>query len=213
MTGGATAAVTEQDPIKDFSDKEVFMEMLLAQLQNQDPLSPMESQDFTAQLAQLSTVEQLRDVNSNLETLQLYESSINNAQSVSMIGKNVKAKGDQIQLEDGKAKLSYHLDGDPATTKITIFGPDGDLVRTAELSKQDAGLNTYSWNGLDNNGSPCAAGNYSFNVTAAEEDGTLVSATTLIQGEVVGVSFDSGVPKLSVDGQKVTIGDIYEVSQ
>ena len=210
LTGYDSMVDTNTDG--DLLDKEVFLQMLVTQLQNQDPLSPMENQEFTAQLASLTQVEQLRYANSNLETLQLYQSSINNAQSVSMIGKNVKAMGDSIELGDGDANLSFHLDSDASKVEISIFGPEGNLVQTIEKTSIDEGLNHVSWDGKDINGSPAQEDTYSFSVTAEDSEGGHVEAVTLISGVVKGVLFENGVPMLDIDGQKVSIGDIYEVN-
>ncbi len=195
----------------DILDKEVFMQMLITQLENQDPLSPMENQEFTAQLAQLTQVEELRSANANLETLQLYQSSINNAQSVSLIGKHVKALGDQFDFDGDNVNLSFHADGS-GTAHITIFGPEGDVVKTLDKSVSKEGLNKLSWDGLDQNSSPSGNGNYSFTVKMEDDTGSPVNAYTLITGVVKGVVFENGVPNLDVEGQKVTIGDIYEVN-
>ena len=196
----------------DLLDKEVFLEMLITQLQNQDPLSPMENQEFTDQLASLTQVEQLRYANTNLETLQLYQSSINNAQSVSMIGKHVKAMGDSFEVGDDEANLSFHLDRDASKVEVSIFGPEGNLVQTIEKTSMDEGLNKVSWNGKDINGSPAQEGEYTFTVTAEDSEGGNVEAVTLITGIVQSVLFENGVPMLDIDGQKVSIGDIYEVN-
>jgi flagellar basal-body rod modification protein FlgD len=209
LTGYTESA--DQTEEKDLLDKEVFMEMLITQLENQDPLSPMENQEFTAQLAQLTQVEQLRTANTNLETLQLYQSSINNAQSVSLIGKQVKALGDQFGFDGESVKLSFHAEGS-GTAHITIYGPDGDVVRTLDKSGIEAGVNSFSWDGFDANNSPCDDGDYSFTVKIEDDSGGSVNAYTLIAGEVKGVVFENGIPYLDVEGQKVTIGDIYEVN-
>ncbi len=202
----------EQAGQKDLLDKDVFMEMLIVQLQNQDPLSPMENQEFTAQLASLTQVEQLRDANANLEALQLYQSSINNAQSVSLIGKSIKAAGDNITLvESGDAKLSFTLGGAASNVKVNIFDSEGNVVRTIEKENMDSGLNSIDWNGTDNNGNRLDIGDYTFTVSATDDQGASINAVTLIAGIVQGVRFDSGVPMLNVDGTEVSIGDIYEV--
>ncbi|MBW1702547.1 MAG: flagellar hook assembly protein FlgD, partial [Deltaproteobacteria bacterium] len=80
--------------------KDAFLNLLVTQLRHQDPLSPMESTQFTAQLAQFSSLEQLSSVNENLGILRIYQASINNSQAVGFIGKTVKASGDSVYLTE-----------------------------------------------------------------------------------------------------------------
>ncbi len=212
LTGYTGAEETKKN---DMLDKEVFLNLLMTQMKQQDPLDPMDNQQFLDQLASLATVEELRTSNDNLATLQLYQSSINNAQSVSMIGKEVRATGDVVGLDhDGDdAKLHFLLSGEAKSAEITIYNAKGTVVRTITASDLDEGMNKVGWNGLDRNGSPMPAGDYTFEVKATGADGSSVSATTLISGRVDGVSFGSGGPELLIDGQKVMIGDVYEVAE
>jgi len=93
--------------------KDDFLNLLITQLQNQDPLSPMDSTEFSAQLAQFSSLEQLSNVNENLETLLLYQGSLNNSQAVSFIGKTITASGDSVLITDGiPDNIHFELAGD-----------------------------------------------------------------------------------------------------
>lgn len=203
--------VSVEEESSDLLDRDVFLELLVTQLQYQDPLDPMDNQEFTGQLAQLTQVEQLRAANTNLESLQLYEMSINNAQSVGMIGRMVKAGGDAFNYEGETTKLSYNLADDAKAVTISIFDSSGDQVKTIVQENCDKGVNKFSWNGLDKNNSPVEDGEYTFTVSATDALGDAVGAVTLITGKVDGVMFEGGVPILTIDGQKVNIGDIYEV--
>lgn len=205
----------EEKKKSDMLDKEVFLNLLMTQMKQQDPLDPMDNQQFLDQLASLATVEELRTSNANLNTLQLYQSSINNAQSVSMIGKEVRAKGDTVRLAtDGETtKVHFLLSGEAQSAEITIYNSKGTVVRSITASDLKEGINRVKFNGLDRNGSPLPAGEYKFEVKATGKDGSPVSVTTLISGRVKGVSFDSGGPELMIDEQKVMIGDVYEVAE
>ena len=200
---------------QDLASQDVFIELLMAQMQHQDPLDPIDNQQFVTQLAQLSTVEQLRSVNSNLEMLQLYQSSINNAQAVTMIGKQIKAAGDSCTLSSsgGDAELSFNLAADAATVKVNISDANGNPVRSLDLSNLKKGDQTVTWNGLNSDGSPMDAGEYTFSVSATDTEGTPVTAETFISGVVDGVTFESGVPMLHIGDHKVSMGEIYEVTQ
>lgn len=198
----------------DLMTEDVFLELLMTEMQYQDPLDPMDNQQFLTQLSQLTTVEELRSANSNLETLQLYQASINNAQSVSLIGKEIRAAGDTINLTDERdAEFSFDLQSDAQVVTITIYDANDKAVRTITKNNLEEGLQILSWDGLNNDNSPMDAGEYTFTVTAEDSDGNSVTATTLISGTVTGVSFDSGTPMLHIGSQQVTMGDILEVKQ
>jgi len=116
-------------PEKAVLGKEDFLKLLVEQLKNQDPLNPMESTEFTAQLAQFSSLEQLTNMNESLEYSQLYQSSINNAQAVGFIGKTVKATGDSINVKDGISnQIQFDLARDAETVNIHIYDSSDNLV-------------------------------------------------------------------------------------
>lgn len=211
---GDYSTVAEPENTNDLADMNVFLELLMTQLQYQDPLSPMENQEFISQIAQLTTVEQLRNANSNLEIIQLYEMSINNAQSVSMIGKTIKAQGDVTELDDsGEAEVSFRLREAAAKAHVTIFDENGHAARTIDLTALEEGEHTITWDGTNDDASPLGEGEYTFTVTAEDENGNSIEVDTFISGVVSGVSFEDGVPMLHVGNHKVTIGMIYEVRQ
>jgi flagellar basal-body rod modification protein FlgD len=196
----------------DLASEEVFLQLLMTQMKNQDPLDPMENQEFISQLAQLSTVEQLRTTNSNLEVLQLYQSSINNAQAVSLIGKEIRASGDAFHYDgQGAAEMDYNLAADAATVTVAIYDSTGAVVKTLELGAMSAGDQVAEWDGTNTDGSPLEAGDYTFKVTATASDGSAVTASTYITGVVDGVAFENGMPILKVGTHDVTMGEILEV--
>ena len=192
--------------------RDAFFQLLLTQLQNQDPLNPMESTDMTAQLAQFSQLEQLNDMNTSLDYLQLYMASLNNAQAVGFIGKEIEANGDSVQLsEEGSVSLSYELMDSASSVTIRIYDENMQLVRTVELGSQSDGRQEWSWDGEDNEGNEVGAGTYTFEISAADVDGEEVAVTTYLKGTVTGVTFEDGVTYLMLGERKVTIGDVIKV--
>ncbi len=187
--------------------KDDFLKMMIAQLQHQDPLNPLDGTDFTAQLAQFSSLEQLSNVNTQLETLGLYQSSLNNAQSISLIGKDVTARGDVIKVDGASADLAYNL-SESAKVTIRIYDEEAGLVDTLELGTQQEGENSVTWDC-----SGVAAGNYTFEVSAIDANGDVVPAYTIITGKVTGVAFKEGFPCLSVNGQDIALGNIISVNE
>lgn len=202
---GATSTVMGKDD---------FLTLLLTQLQNQDPLNPTDSTEYTAQLAQFSSLEQLSNVNANLEYMQLYQASINNAQAVSFIGKEIISLGNDIQVTEGQAEnCRFELSAAASGVSVNIYDSAGNLVKTIEQGAMDAGRQTVAWDGTDQNGNTVADGDYTFEVMAVDAADQKVDAVTYSSGLVEGVTFVEGVTYFLVGNQKVPISDIVEVLQ
>jgi flagellar basal-body rod modification protein FlgD len=212
--GIAATGNTETTAAGDSSlGKDDFLQILVAQLEAQDPLSPMEGQEFASQLAQFSSLEQLTNVNSNLETSQAFDVALSNNSAINLIGKTVDAPGNTIDLKSGESKsLSYSLDNDAESSSIDIFDSTGVKVSTVDLGAQSTGLHEFVWNGRDNSGALLPAGNYSFNVTAADASGNFVTAETFSAGLVTDVIFEEGQSFAIVNGQKLPVNEISKVS-
>ena len=213
-TGGAiptNGGVTK--PEASTLGKDDFMKILVAQLQAQDPLAPMEGQEFASQLAQFSSLEQLTNVNTNLETSQAFDIALSNNSSISLIGKTVDAPGNTIDLESGEVEsLSFSLDNDATSTTIDIFDSTGAKVSTVDLGAQASGLHQFVWNGTNTSGELLPAGNYTFNVTASDSTGNFVSTNTFSAGLVTDIIFEEGQAFAIVNGQKLAVNQISKVS-
>ncbi len=176
-------------------DKDDFMLLLVEQLKNQDPLEPMDSTDFTAQLAQFSSLEQQTKTNDNLALLQDYSATLNRLSALDMIGKNVEydgsGSGSIVMNGDGQPiPLDFELADGAHDVVVDIYNDVGGRVETLELGAFDLGPQSYNWNGKDSDGNSFPPGNYSFNVTARDELGQLVDTTVNGKGEVQGVETD-----------------------
>ena len=192
--------------------KDDFLNLLVAQLQNQDPLEPMDSTAFTSQLAEFSSLEQLANVNENLEYLRMYQSSINNAQAVSFIGKNIDALGDSIQLEGGETEeMHFELSENSSSVFINIYDEAGGLVKYIENGPLGEGKQSVVWDGTDNGGNTLPGGIYKFEVMAVDTNGDKVQTATYIRDRVTGVTFKNGVTYLMAGGMQLPIGDVIEV--
>jgi len=180
--------------------KDDFLNLLVAQLQNQDPLNPMDSTAFTSQLAEFSSLEQLANVNENLENLQMYQSSINNAQAVSFIGKNIDALGNSIKLESGENEdIHFELSQDSSSVVINIYDEAGSLVNYIENGPLGKGKQSVEWDGTDNAGNALTGGIYKFEVMAVDVNGDKVQTATYISDRVKGVTFKNGVTYIIFD--------------
>ena len=192
--------------------KDDFLNLLVAQLQNQDPLEPMDSTAFTSQLAKFSSLEQLANVNENLEYLRMYQSSINNAQAVSFIGKNIDALGDSIQLEGGETEeIHFELSENSSSVVINIYDEAGSLVKYIENGPLGEGKQSVEWDGSDNGGNTLPGGIYKFEVMAVDANGDKVQTATYIRDRVTGVTYENGVTYLMAGGMQIPIGDVIEV--
>lgn len=195
--------------------KEAFLTLLIAQLQNQDPLNPADSTEFTSQLAQFSSLEQLSNVNENLERLQDYQASSNNAQAVGFIGKEVVFKGNALQVKSGLAPAcEFELSAAAKNVAVSIYDARGNFVTDIQSGQLGAGKQSLTWNGKDRNGNTVADGSYTFEVQATAAPGAEpLTVTPYSKGSVTGVTFEDGVTYLVVGGRNVAIGDVTQVSQ
>jgi flagellar basal-body rod modification protein FlgD len=204
---GTTANSTET-----VMGKDDFLTLLVAQLRNQDPLNPAESTEFTAQLAQFSSLEQLQNINDALAGFEVYQSTSNNIQASSFIGQTVTAAGDTVSVTNGSADpISIELDGDCHTVYIQIYDAYGEYVTDIEAGSLIAGMHSIAWDGTDQYGTAVGDGRYRFSVMAVDADGNSVSTTSYITGEVTGVDYQSGETMLLIGDQEVPIASLIRV--
>lgn len=195
-------------------DKDAFLKLLTTQLQNQDPLNPTDSTEFTAQLAQFSSLEQLSNVNATLNTLKLYEASINNAQAVGFIGKDIIANGNSIEKKGGQpVSCDYELPAAAKSVVVTIYDATGNFVRDYQKTALAAGKQSLTWDGRDRNGNTVADGAYTFEVQALDPKGAKLNVTTFSKGTVTGVTFEDGITYLVTGRNKTAIGNVTQVTQ
>ena len=193
--------------------KDDFMRLLVTQLSTQDPLKPMDSQDFGAQLAQFSSLEQMTNVNANLTRLQQIQGALSASSSVNLIGRRVEAEGNGIQLASGVPQsLGYSLGQDARSVSIEIFDATGNRVTTLAAENQTAGVNSLTWNGRDASGNALPAGTYTFNATAVGASGNAVTTTTYTSGVVSDVIFENGVNKIVLNGVRIPMSQVSRIS-
>jgi len=190
--------------------KDDFLRLLVAQLENQDPLDPLDNAEFTAQLAQFSSLEQLFDVNKNLKAFHAMQASLDKTGAVSYLDREVKAKISAFMLQDGEGEINFHLSGPADELFMGIYDQAGDLVRRESLGPTQAGEGYYKWDGKGNNGSALPDGLYTFDIAGSGPYGRL-EATGYLLGKVEGVSFEGGSFIFSVGGVKVGKDDILEI--
>jgi len=191
--------------------KDSFMQLLVTQLQYQDPLNPMDNTQFTAQLAQFSQLEAMENMNTTMEAMAVLQSSMNNIQALSFIGKTVNAAGNTVEYSGSAVDLGYTLADKANTVRMSVWDENGTKVRTIESGAAPAGNNTLAWDGRDDNGNICASGNYTYYVSAYDGSGRAVSATTYASGTVTGVRYDNGLTYLIIGDKEVAISDVEKI--
>jgi flagellar basal-body rod modification protein FlgD len=188
-----------------------FMTLLVTQMKNQDPLNPMDNAQMTSQLAQLSTVTGIDKLNDTMQALIGNVQSSQTFQAAGMIGREVYAPGNIMQLNDGPAKFGADLPMDVDRLDVTIRDADGNTVRTLKLGARDAGLQPLEWDGLDDAGNRVKEGLYNFEITASV-DGSEVSAGPLSQGVVDSVANSgNGVTIHLKDLGSIALSEIRQV--
>jgi flagellar basal-body rod modification protein FlgD len=194
-------------------NKETFLTLLTTQLQYQDPLNPMEGIEFTQQLAQFSSLEQLMAVNEGIASLGSAFQTQNNFEAFGLVGREVKALGSVLNVSEGESSTGiFALEEAASSVEVYIYDADGKLVRSLDLGSQASGEHEIEWDGLDKDGNPVDDGTYSFMVSAADAEGEALSVMTAIEGEVSGVTFDSsGNAVLVVNNQTVSLDSIIEI--
>ncbi len=192
--------------------KDAFLKLLTTQLANQDPLQPMDSQAFVAQLAQFSSVEQLTSIGTRLDTLIAGQGSTNQLQAAGVIGKSIVYKADHVSLTQGSpATFDVSLDGASDATVAILADASGRVVRRLDLGARAAGASSVTWDGLDASGNKLPTGDYVLSVSATRKDGTAVNAAARIRGTVTGLSFENQTPELLVGGRQVAMPDVLEI--
>lgn len=196
--------------------KEEFLELLIAQLQYQDPLEPLSNQEYSAQLAQFSQLEQLQNMNDgleeNLEINLILTQSINNTLSATIIGKEVKAYGNTVSIEKGgETDIAFNLPEMADKLTISISDENGDIVRTIEAPGLAGGEQAIVWDGKNEDGELVESGNYSFEISALREDNSEISVRSYIYGLVTAVQYDNGAAIFRVNGQDVPFARVLEI--
>lgn len=199
LNGTGTTATSTGNDLQDR-----FMSVLLAQLKNQDPLNPMDNAEMTSQLAQISTVTGITQLNTSMTGIAEVFSSGQLLQAAGLVGRQVMAEGEALDLSSGEAQAGVKLEGATDQLSIKIFNAQGTQVGTLELGQQAAGFVPFTWDGKDAGGNTLPDGDYTYTVTATNA-GTAVTATRYGLDAVSSVA--SGASGISVQLQTgATIG-------
>ena len=211
----------ETVPVTDGSErqlgKDAFLTLLLTQLQHQDPFNPMEDTEMTAQLAQYSQLEQLANLNTNVESMAGYIQAQNQFQTLTLIGKDVKAQSNLLSVTGGEVDTKATLElGESCKIQLYVVDSSGNQVRSYDWGLTQAGAYEFAWDGKNNSGAKVADGLYQFQLTATSLSGEAMTdgATPTISGRVSSVSFDeNGQPIIHLGHAQMALGQVMEILQ
>ncbi|MBK9303277.1 MAG: hypothetical protein IPM94_05145 [bacterium] len=190
--------------------KNEFLQLLITQIKNQDPLKPLDNAEFTSQLAQLSTLEQLQAMNDSMTQDLVYTQSLNNTMMLGLVGRTAVVEGDQVAVEDGETAAS-HLQSEAAgVATVTVRDESGDVVRTFTQTV-DAGWSELTWDGLDADGQPAADGDYTLSVEVADGEGADVESVVYMSGLVESIRFENNLALLHIAGRDYYASEIARV--
>lgn len=210
VTSSSTASVPPANTLDATQDR--FLKLLVAQMQNQDPLNPLDNTEVTSQMAQLSTVS---GINKLTELMAQFTQSSTQAQSLqaaAMIGRGVFAPGDTMTLTASGALAAVELPQSVDQLTIAIKDASGKIVHTANLGAQNAGTVTLEWDGVTDSGATAPPGSYRFEVQALAGTKAVTDAQKLAFGIVNGVTLGSSGVTLNIDGiGAIALSDVKQI--
>ncbi len=208
---GALAGTDSASSAQSLADNfDTFLSLLTAQLQNQDPLEPLDTNEFTNQLVQFTEVEQAITTNQNLELLVEMSRAASAGSAVSYLGQDIVADGSEAALQNGEATWTYDLAAKADTVSLTIVDENGFPVFTTE-GETGAGLQSFTWDGKTQGGQSQPDGLYTLQVNARDAAGNALIAETSVRGKVTAVDFTQSDPTLTVNGVTVPVASVRQV--
>lgn len=200
------AAVAELGP-------DVFLRLLVTQLQSQDPTNPTQNEDFVAQLAQFTTLEQTTSTNKLLEQLIGQDTQRTHLDLVNLIGRTVVTEGDTVSLgKDDEATLAYALSGTANIMNIEVLGPNKEVIRTlSSTAPETPGAHQVLWDGLNESGDRVPEGVYQFRIKAEDVNKQLVPNFTFARERVMNILFGTESPIVVQSGKTLQTQDIISI--
>ena len=208
-TTGASSVSGALDNTEIASNFTTFLQLLTTQLQNQDPLSPLDTNQFTQQLVEFAQVEQQMKSNDQLTSLVALEKSAVASTALAYVGATVVVDGSTAQLTNGTANWSMNVTK-PSTATITIKDSTGQNAFTGTVAV-NPGTQAFTWNGRGNDGRLWPDGSYTLTATAVDANNQSVAISTEVQATVDSVDLTQDPPQLSINGQNYTLDKIKRI--
>ncbi|HVM78786.1 MAG TPA: flagellar hook capping FlgD N-terminal domain-containing protein [Stellaceae bacterium] len=203
-------STSPSDPALLAQNFNTFLTLLTTQLKNQDPLSPLDTNQFTQQLVSFSQVEQAIDTNNNLQTLITLQNSSETISALPLVGRTIEYSGSTAPLSNGQASFSYTLPTSATAATLAVVDANGNTVFTGPAATA-AGRQTFTWNGTTNAGGTAPDGDYSLKVIAAGSSGQPIAASITSIGQVTGVSVVNNAATFNVGGVSVPMSELLNI--
>lgn len=212
-TSGTEGSQSAQSQQKLQEDLNKFLNLLVTQLKNQDPLDPLDANEFTSQLVQFASVEQQIYQNSNLEKMLDIQESSQVSVMINYLDKVIEADGKKLPVEAGTdSEFTYELEKNASEVFVTIKNAKGETVYTRD-GDSGVGKHSLTWDGKDLNNSPVPPGTYEVWVTAFAADRSIIDSKQTVFGRVTGASSADGTPKLFMGDIGVELDGILSVRE
>ncbi len=186
-----------------------FLTLLVAQLQNQDPLNPADATEFTSQLAQYSQLEQLFNLNDSMDQLTAAQNSSERISTLSLIGQDVVVEGSDFTLKEDAVQIGYKVDGTVAGIDIAIQNSTGKTVATLSANDCEPGNHFITWDGLATDGTPLPSGSYSIVINTKSSGDATATVSPLVRTEVTGVDLSSSDPMIVTNLGEYKVSALY----
>lgn len=183
----SSTSSSSANQLSDLGSQQDFLQLLVAQMNNQDPLNPMDSSQITSQLAQISTVSGIQNLSTQLSQLLTSISSNQSIQDASLVGQNVLVPGNNLNYAGTPVGGTISLAGAASSVTVTVQDSTGAVVKTIPLGAEAAGNVPFTWDGTNNSGATVAQGGYTFSVSATQGT-SAVTASTLMGGQVLSIT-------------------------
>lgn len=192
--------------------KQDFLNLLMTQMANQDPLDPMNAENMMQQLAAMGTVEQLQNLNEKTAQLMALQQHVARASVGNLLGKDVEIGSQSISLQQGEAlPVSYRLSGDADRVQVFVHDSSGNAVRRFNLNSRGQGSHEFHWDGRDEDGDLLPDGTYQYNVFAKTDGGEDISVSYSKSGQVGMIKFKGANPLVKINGEWLPVQDILGI--
>lgn len=211
-TGSSSSSSSSSGAAGIATNFSTFLQLLTTQLQNQDPTSPLDTNQFTQELVSFSSVEQQINMNSNLSTLISLQQTAQSTAALGFLGTNVTVNSNTAQIGSGQANPSWNYSlTAPSSVVISVANSTGQVVYSTSQT-QGAGNQTFTWNGTNSLGNAVPAGAYTVSMTATAANGQSTNVQPQVSGVVSGVNVSANPPTLTVNGQAYTPSQIVQAT-
>jgi flagellar basal-body rod modification protein FlgD len=192
------------------SDQDQFLQLLVTQIQNQNPLDPLDNAEFTSQLSQFAMLEELEQMNASMEQNMVYSQSLNNTMLLGLVGKHAVVEGDEVTVSDGTASSSQVQVSAAGIATVEVIDENGSVVRTF-TTEVEPGWNDLEWDGLNTTGATVEDGSYTVSVNVADRAGNALESITYMSGLVESVRFENNLALMSIGGRDYYASEIAKV--